>query len=486
VQPAEGASLHYRIIGFSFPRADKSNNCKLEIARGNYYSEDSFKKNVVITRPCKGNRLIAEVPFFGERYTWRIVYADKRIQTDKSELHHFSTGIIPEVDTANIHLRILKSASKYKDAYVFLDNSRALYDMKGNPVWYIPDKLYKTLYPKGTLVAFRDIKLSNRGTITCLLEDKAYEINYNGDILWQGPNTGQVSGDSIENYHHEFTRLSNGHYMILGKQDARWSPGSSNKPDSSLQNIAANKQKPKLAFGTIIEYDDKGNLVWSWRSLDYFKQADIAYYNTPTLNIQTIIDLHENAFYFDEEQKVVYVSFRNISRVLKIKYPEGTVIGDYSGYYKPGVFSDTANILFCMQHSIKRSPNGYLYLFDNNSCNQGLSPKVLVMKEPGSGKGLLKKIWEYKCVIEDSILTRNTMGGGNVTELTDNSLFVDMGGEYCKVFIVNRKKQVLWCAMPEKWSHLEKKWCVMNEYRASIITDHKKLENLIWGGAGLK
>lgn len=187
VQPAEGASLHYRIIGFSFPLPDKSNNCKLEIARGNYYSEDSFKKNVVITRPCKGNRLIAEVPFFGERYTWRIVYADKRIQTDKSELHHFSTGIIPEVDTANIHLRILKSASKYKDAYVFLDNSRALYDMKGNPVWYIPDKLYKTLYPKGTLVAFRDIKLSNRGTITCLLEDKAYEINYNGIFYFKNP-----------------------------------------------------------------------------------------------------------------------------------------------------------------------------------------------------------------------------------------------------------------------------------------------------------
>ena len=42
--PKEGSKLHYRLVGFSFPAASQSGKYTLEIANGNYNSEDSFKE----------------------------------------------------------------------------------------------------------------------------------------------------------------------------------------------------------------------------------------------------------------------------------------------------------------------------------------------------------------------------------------------------------------------------------------------------------
>jgi len=91
--------------------------------------------------------------------------------------------------------------------YIYLDGSRTLYDLNGNPVWFLPAK---------DGMEIRDMKITPQGTITYLNGSDIYDVNYDGNILWKGPNTSVVNGDSIEHYHHEFTRLSNGHYMVLG------------------------------------------------------------------------------------------------------------------------------------------------------------------------------------------------------------------------------------------------------------------------------
>ena len=40
-------------------------------------------------------------------------------------------------------------------------------------------------------------------------------------------------------------------------------------------------------------------------------------------------DVHENAFFFDEKNKVIYISFKYISTIIKLKYPEGIVLNTY-------------------------------------------------------------------------------------------------------------------------------------------------------------
>ena len=214
--PKEGDKLNYRLIGFLFPPAQQVNKYTLEIASGNYNDENSFQNNIIEKVNSQNNKTITDVPSFGAQYTWRVVY-DKNGKTINSPFHHFSTIMFDDVDTNLTRLRIFKKAETYKDAYVFLDASKTLYDMNGRPLWHLPDI-------NGAAIQARDLKISPQGTITLLLGNDAFEINYHGDVLWKAPNNGRVNGDTSEFYHHQFNRLDNGNYLVLGNESVPWLP----------------------------------------------------------------------------------------------------------------------------------------------------------------------------------------------------------------------------------------------------------------------
>ena len=489
ILPKENSKLNYRLVGFSFPvmlqsgavqkgaaaKNQTQKKYKIEVAAGNYFSDDSFRKNIVVSFLGDTNRIIGVVPSFNAKYTWRVVAG---VNT-KSKLHHFSTGIIAQADTNNVHLRILQVAEKYKDAYIIPDGTGVLYDMTGAPLWYLPD----TQGPAG--IDLRDAKLSPAGTITYIHLDEVYEVDYNGRILWKGPNTGAVSGDKIEGYHHEFTRLQNGHYMAMGREYAKLALPAGVQPmtGSGITKDSDNVMRQNLVFGTLIEYDAEGNVVWSWKSSKYAQQCDL--YNEKTGNWRyDINDLHDNAFYFDEQAGAIYVSFKNISRVVKIKYPEGNVIGTYGSIYGPGEQNKTYPF-FCDQHCCRRSKEGYLYLFNNNDCERGTLPKLVMMQEPVLPGDTLKKVWEYECEIDYAPDKGRGLyafnGGGNVFELPGGELFANMcSRRYNKAFIISRDKKVLWSALFELWDSGIQRWRTVPNYRVSIITDRKDLERLIW------
>ena len=491
ILPKEGSELNYRIIGFLFSKGQPGSKYKIEIAAGNYNNEDSFTQNLIKSFDGDKNKIIGEVPAFGKQYTWRSVTSDRATIT-KSELHHFRTMINRVVDTNVTRLRIIRNTEKYKDAYVFMDGNKALYDMNGSPVWFLPDIAGTK---PGSFEKTGDLKISKQGTITFLANrtgGQVYEINYNGAILWKGPDNGKVSGDSIAHYHHEFTRLSNGHYMVLGSEYVLWKLPSN--VDSSFLKKQGNQKKiiwdstnkafyEKMHFGTIIEYDSKGKLVWSWKSSKYFKGSDI-FSRTAPHGAFYISDVHENGFFFDKKSKTIYVSFKDISRILKVKYPEGNVTNIYGKKYDPVHSKIYGSDLFAQQHNCMISKAGYLCLFYNNDRHEKSLPTIIMMQEPHSKKDTLKKIWEYECTV-DGIDTNNQKqfsfsNGGNVIELPDNSMFGCMSSPgYSKVFIVNRDKETLWSALPEAWNSNENKWNCIFQYRASII-NRKELELLIW------
>jgi len=473
--PKEESHLNFRLIGFSFPPEKGNAACTLEIAKGHFNNTDSFKKNIIKSINCKTNKIVAEVPAFGCDYTWCTVYTNKGKKTF-SDLHHFAVTSIPEIDTNLRRLSIETAAKKYKDAYVFLDGFRELFDMKGTPIWYLPPV-------EGAFISPRDLKITPQGTLTFLFNGKAYETNLKGDILWKGPENG--NGDR-DNYHHELTRLNNGHYMVLGNERILLKLSSH---DSSLLTLTAYKVikgddgnlYQEVEFGDVKEYDEHSNLVWSWGTEKYFESTDIFLCKNEQGLLD--IDVHENAFYFDTATKSIYLSFRNISRILKIKYPEGNVLSSYGNTYKPGGGKELGNDLYCDQHCIRKSDSGYLYLFNNNDCNMPNPPKIIIAKEPEEPGNKLKKIWEYECNPMHAGVTKRAKikPAGNVTELPDHSIFAQMSWGYSSVFIINRNKQILWSAYPEIWNPTEQKWDVLlYQYRASIITDPKQLEQMVW------
>lgn len=480
VFPVEGSAVNYRIVGFSYQQLPKAAEYKIEIAKGSYSKADSFKRNIINSVVTKEQRKILEVPVFGEQYTWRVVYGSKQ-KKDSTPLYHFRTRAHEHVDTNKLHLRILQPAAKQisKDYYVAVDAGGVIYDLMGNPVWFIPDT-------NGIGGYVGALKFTKDSTITFLYGKINCEINYNADILWKTPNTGKVSGDTLggELYHHEFTKLSNGHFMGLGTQ--MFASKQIITPDTTFFAFAnirdsIGKNNYKIGkYGTIIEYDQQGNVVWSWKTLDYLMGTDFSYYRSS--DSERRFDAHDNAFFFDEKNKCIYLGFRNLSRILKIDYPSGKVLATYGEIFKPGTVSTATGVL-CNQHSINKTKEGYLYIFNNHSCTGRDSlPTVVILKEPEAPGGSFKKIWEYTCTI-DTLYPPYTpkifASGGNAVELPDNSFFVCMGGAYSKMFIVTRDKKILWNALPERFMESDNKWTNSHEYRVNIIS-RKDLEGLIW------
>ncbi len=480
ILPKEGSRLNYRLIGFSFPAEAGANSYKIEIATGYYNKADSFKKKIIRSVDSKSNKIIAEVPAFGSQYTWRIISSGKKAVVENNTLYHFSTQMNPHVDTTKLRLRILQPAEQqYKDDYVAVDAGGVLYDMNGQAVWFITDT-------NGFGGNVANLEFTPQGTVTFICMT-AYEINFNGDILWKTPNKGVISGDTAhsELYHHEFRKLSNGHYMILGMELLLCKSVVSK--DSSYIIFSDDKDKTerngyKLGkFGGIVEYDEKGNAIWSWKTSKYLMESDFAYYNPTDSNKK--FDAHDNAFFFDEKNKVIYMGFRNLNRIIKIEYPSGKILRTYGEIFKPGVKGTGAG-LFCGQHNIGMTEDGYLLCFNNNSCLPDALPTVVMMQEPVSLSDTLKKVWEFNCTVEGKF-NKNFAMGGNAIELPDRSLFVNMGSKYSKLFIVDREKKVFWSALPERYIETEKRWVPIYEYRANIIS-RKDLERLIWNAQTLR
>jgi len=479
ILPQEGSKLNYRIIGFSVPVLPDASKYKIEVAIGDYNSVDSFTKNICCSAVSDSNKIIAEVPSFGSQYTWRIIYENKRKTIKNSGFYHFTTQMNPHVDTTKLRLSILQPAEAYQDAYVSVDAGGVLYDMNGQPVWYIPD----TNGINGNVLG---MKFTAQGTITFLFKD-AYEINYNGDIVWKAPNKGIVSGDTVvgEFFHHAFTRLPDGNYMVSGIQLLMCK--SISTADTSYLLTSANKALRDGyhmgKFGTLIEYDEKGNIIWSWKSSNYLIGSDFDYYES-RIDSNKRFDPHDNAFFFDQKNKCIYLGFRNLNRIMKIEYPSGKVLAIYGDNFKPGVHGSGEH-LFCNQHSISRSQDGYLYIFNNNSCCLKDSlPAIVMLQEPVSPTDTFKKIWEYTCTVEGDN-TRIFGSGGNAIELPDRSIFACMGSEYSKMFIVNRQKKILWSALPERLMEPDNKWVPIKQFSADIIS-RKDLEKLIWNAETTK
>ena len=486
VSPAEGSTLSYRIIGFATPKEKWATDYQFEIASGNFFSADSFSHAITVSARRDKNRIIAEVPSFGIAYTWRVVCSGTNNRKKTGELHHFSLGRIPEFDSNRHRVRILKNTGKFVDNYFFVD--RVLYDMEGQPVWYIPS----LGVDRNPIV--KDAKVSPFGTITLISDNRdILEINYNAKILWKGPDNGTVSGTDKENYHSSFVRLANGHYMVLGDEFVWWDT-TRYRPDYEHYSDSVRRANPNVPnlnnqhtpFGTVIEYDSSGIPVWYWKSSAYFLHSDLVNYPVPAG--APFLDVYENAFYFDSAANMLYVGFQGISRVLKISYPGGSVLGEYGEIFKNGVVP-AGNALYCGQNTVGMTTDKMLYLY-NNTCDLDAVASVELLKLPGNRSEEVTKAWEYR--LPDEIVDNTTRIpipkkgrkiqrplGGSVSELPGASLFVSMNLPYSYLYVVNRNKELLWLAVPERWLDIEKMWSQAPTYRASMIT-RSDLERLIW------
>lgn len=472
VVPSQNDTLNYRVIGFNAQIPPKHRNCRLEIAKGEYFDTSLFKQYIIRSVAVHTNKQIIEVPSFGSSYTWRIVNPSDRTDSLQYKFHHFYVGYVPEIDTAIFRVKAQSNIKKNNYPYFFIDATKALYDAYGNPVWYLP-----TLEARGNTV--RDLKITSRGTITFVIDEYGvFEVNYKGTVLWQGPNNGIISGDNLEHYHHEFTRLNNGNYMALA-QDFQYIDPS--QKDSAIALLSKQKIKNRdnsLLFerfptGTLIEYDSLGKIVWSWKASEHLNGSKIFLRNEKEYVSQ--MRAHENSFFFDTGNKVVYLSMRNLNTILMINYPTGNIIDIYNG--DTPKLKETTPLLFCGQHSCKVSADRQLYFYNNNSCNPGRRPQIIFLRR-NKQMATPEISWKFDCPVDT--LSPAYPSGGNVEELPDKSIFTSMAFPDSKMFIVTRNKKIIWSARLQTKNFFTKKWEPVNIYRASVVTKTRVADQLVW------
>lgn len=475
VTPANRSVLNYRLIGFSVPEQEGVTEYEFEVSEFIITDTGTTIERPVFKKKTTNNRLIEKVPYFDRAYAWKVHYYNSGKLTGTSEAYRFATGYSPYTDTTKYRLRVLTNEVLNKDLLVFIDGLRAIFDMKGNALWYLPD--IPEIVNEHT--GIRDMKLTPQGTITFLTTGNAYEIDYNGNILWKGPELLNTGGDRTEGYHHEFTRLSNGNYMVLGSKIVKRKVPNHLKRavdpvNTRVENINGEKYL-NMNFGTVMEYDQYGQIVWSWESADHFSDNEI-FSLRPDNQLRS--GTHMNSFYFDESKKHVYTSYRNINTILKTNYPSGNVIARYGEGY---VEEKTQEGLFYGQHACRINSKGQLYLFNNNNVQAappGDISSIIILEQPANEHDPLKKVWEYTCNI-DTMSKHMTVSGGSVIELNTGDMLVCMG-EVNRNFIVTLQQQITWNALVEKRDEASNWLPTTNCYRSWPIQTRQEQELLIY------
>jgi hypothetical protein len=438
------------------------------IASGNCKSPEEMQRQALHTVRCGAPVTIADLPYFDREYSWDVTCYDIKGKIARtSPIYHFRTEAPLYGDSTRYRLRVI--SNKYTDTslYFFVDNMGCLYNMRGKPVWF--SRQIASNKDKGQA---SNLSMSADHTITFILNEVAYETNYNSEVLWRSPELSDTR--KANSSHHEFYKRPNSNYLVLD-----WETEQRKVPIAAEGNAPA--ETVEVSFGTVDEYDRNGKLVWHWSSSACFADDDLIDIRNGTQRSRG--RTHMNACYFDEEESVMYVGFKDVSRIVKLKYPDKKILATYYG------LGEVEQPLFIEQHSISTMEDKSLLIFSNNISASTAMPNVLVnhidkdsavssvvvLSRPDTN-GKMKKLWEFPCDIDKEVPASATRGG-NVVELADGNFFVCMGNSP-RIFIVNRKKEVLFNAVVEEWSEAERKWMPFFQYRSYPI-NAKDLDRVI-------
>lgn len=482
VHPADSAKLSGRLIGFEVPEQKGNSKFVMAIAKGTYFSVPDFNKHVYERVGMEGGRRVLEVPDFGQDYTWGYSVVRGRDTAAPAHLYHFTTLYSRLVDTEQYRMTVTKAADVYTDGYFFMDCTKAIYDMHGRPVWFLPD----TLSPETVPGAVVDIKMTSHNTISYIYNNQFYEVTYDGRLLRNLPPASENVNHVPNSFHHEQQVTTDGTVFVLAMESMwRKKVSAGNVVSRNIEDSLKNYDN--LQFGTLVAYDAAGKEKWKWSSSDYYYSSDLAGLRTDA-GLEDI-GIHMNSFYFDEASKTILIGFRNISRIIKIAYPSGKVLATYGNRVVNGKVPD--DYFFSHQHSCRMDKDGRILVYNNNAEAQPPMPDVQILADE-DGKGVLKEDWRYACPVtweaakaRMPVRPNDRSGGqfmnrgGNFFPIDGKYYFVSANTLFNDVFIVDDEKRIQWNVKSEK-KMVQNIWVPLPTYRANFISSKKIMEALIW------
>ena len=370
VRPENGATLNYTQV--LFKTQEVPNAVRYLFSVKNNKPGNQKDKSEITIWDSTHVAIINDLEF-GRTYSWYVKSFDAsgKLLT-QSEESEFSIGNPLSVNP-NIYRYIVTQNELSEDdqGVLFLDYNKVAINRNGKPVWFLPQG-------KGSVQneRIRDLKMTQNGTLTFLSKKKCLEISIDNEELWSTPTIDKTANDSIEYYHHEFTKLPSGNYLALGKYY------------ESIELNSGGQFFNRLPVSMIVEYNKKGDTVWQWSTREYIKDTDLIEMDIYSLLGNTLG--HCNSVYEDTKNSKLYISFRNLDGVIVLDKKSKKVISSY-GENVQSDNSMNAKGLFSRQHAATPIESNKIVVFNNSTA--GNSSSVVVFSEYNPSK----KLWEFYC-----------------------------------------------------------------------------------------
>lgn len=431
INPENNARLNFTQILFETKAVPNAEYYRFKI-----YS-DTLNSPIIDT-VCTGNALILNQFVFGTTYYWTVSEGSRK----QSNFSRFSIVQSELINTEKYRFNATKNSGNNLDDLILIDYNRIAITRTGVPVWFLPDIKGKV----NDFERIRDLRITDEGTFTFLNSKSAIECTIDGKILWEAPQLAtKENADSVGFYHHCFKKLKNGNYMVLGNKYAY------KEVTAALKNKLANHQVTKLIngvlhvkveYGTILEFDQAGNLCWNWDSADYTDDDELfSHSNADTIQF---FGPHMNSFDINEEKGLISAGFRDISKIIIIEKTTKKVIYSFGNASRFKNINKPADFIY--QHDSRFLKDGRIIIFNNNAIFEDSNTVSSVMiLDP---KSKFNPAFEFKCK-SDSLSDGRSLKGGSIYE-TGNGNFIVSMGHLNRLFEITPSKKIVWDGFYEK------------------------------------
>ena len=354
---------------------------------------------------------------WGKSYRWQVCGNNEDNLIFCFDSLYFSIADLPNNFPNNISL-IELNENEYTPGLNLIDfrdiGFSAALDKNGEPIWFSDvDENVKfcviQMFPNGNIGGTGwEGQFYNSG----------YEVELNGEIIFDTP---------IDGLHHDFIKTSTETYFGLFKIFATL---------PSPPECAGCEDMILWRGDKVIEFDQDGNTIWEWNMFDHIPIEEYNPYDASHWNGTYLDWSHTNSVHYDELENTIYLSIRNISRIIKIDYESGEIIwsmGDQNFMLDPD-FPDEINN--SRQHNAIKIENGNILFFDNGahkSPQYSRCVEVEINEETPSAV----VVWEYvlpnymftssnaECDrLENGHTLISTGSSGNLLEINENDEIV--------------------------------------------------------------
>jgi hypothetical protein len=143
--------------------------------------------------------------------------------------------------------------------------------------------------------------------------------------------------------------------------------------------------------GLIIQkIDAEKNVVFQWRSWDYFQITDATHEDLTAYSIDYV---HGNSIDVDNDGNIL-ISSRHLDEITKINTETGNIMWRFGGKSSDFV-CDNDTLGFSHQHFARRLPNGNIILFDNGNYHNPPFSRAIEYKIDEDEK-TAHVIWQYR------------------------------------------------------------------------------------------